>query len=410
MEHEPSYQNWWYNNADVAWPSGGANTAVFGGGSGTAGTVTVSGTGVAVVAMTFNAAAAGACTIAGGSITLASSPTTVTMNANAAVGAILSGGGGLTVAGSGTLNLTASNAYSGTTTVSGGVLQLSNSGALPGGNLTLNGGVVELAAGNFARGLGSGTAAVQFTANGGGFAALGANDSVNLSSSAALTWGGGGSFMPSGGKLMLGRPAADSTIDFQNPFDLASGTQTVLVTAGSGTAAVDARLCGVLSGSGGLTIAGDGTLELTASNIGTGPTTSPARVLRLSNSGGLAGRSNLTLDGGVVELAAGDFTGSLGTAAGQVQFTANGGGFAAVGANRVVNLAAARRTLTWGSGGFLPSGGTADARHPARRCHARFSKPDQPGQRPANRPGDRRFRHGGRPMRGSPASSAATAG
>ena len=50
----------------------------------------------------------------------------------------------------------------------------------------------------------------------------------------------------------------------------------------------------------------------------------------------------------MVELAAGDFTRSLGTGPGQVQFTANGGGFSAVGANRVVNLSNSA-TLTWGS-------------------------------------------------------------
>ena len=63
-----------------------------------------------------------------------------------------------------------------------------------------------------------------------------------------------------------------------------------------------------LSGSGGLTITGGGTLELTASNIYTGPTTLSGGILRLSNSAALPTGSNLTLDGGVVELAAGDFT------------------------------------------------------------------------------------------------------
>ena len=71
---------------------------------------------------------------------------------------------------------------------------------------------------------------------------------------------------------MLGTASADSTIDFQNPINLGSGTQTIQVTAGSGTA-VNARLCGVLSGSGGLTITGGGNLELTASNTYTGATT-----------------------------------------------------------------------------------------------------------------------------------------
>ena len=63
-----------------------------------------------------------------------------------------------------------------------------------------------------------------------------------------------------------------------------------------------------ISGNGGLTVTGGGNLELTASNTYTGATTVSGGILRLSNSGALPTGSNLTLDGGVVELNAGDFT------------------------------------------------------------------------------------------------------
>ncbi len=167
-------------------------------------------------------------------------------------------------------------------------------------------------------------------------------------------------------------------VDFQNPIQIlaGSGPQMVEVTAGSGTAAVNARLSGVLSGSGGLTITGGGNLELTASNTYTGPTTVSGTILRLSNSAALPSGSNLTLDGGVVELNAGDFLGSLGTGPGQVQFTSNGGGFSAVGANRVVNFSNSA-TLTWGgSGSFLQDQGAIDARNVIGGLDGRFSKPD----------------------------------
>ena len=61
-----------------------------------------------------------------------------------------------------------------------------------------------------------------------------------------------------------------------------------------GMAAVDAQLSGVLSGSGGLTITGDGMLELTASNTYTGPTTVSGGILRLSNSAALPGGTATT--------------------------------------------------------------------------------------------------------------------
>ena len=351
-----SYANWWTSSTDVAWPTGGTDTAAFGGISGTAGTVTVSGAGVGVGAMIFNTPDWSTYTIGGGSIALGGVAPTITVNTNASIGSILTGSGtaGLVVNGGGWLELTAANTYTGPTTVSGStVLRLSNSAALPAGsNLTLDGGQVELAAGDFTASLGTAAGQVQFSANGGGFSAAGANRIVNLSNSATLTWAGTSGFLGNGAPLMLRAFSANSTIDFQNPIVLSGGTQAVQVTAGSATPGVDARLSGVLSGSGGLTITGGGNLELTASNTYTGPTIVSNSILRLSNSAALPTGSNLTLDGGQLELAAGDFTSSLGTAPGQVQFSANGGGFAAVGGNRVVNLSNSA-TLTWGSGSFL---------------------------------------------------------
>ena len=233
---------------------------------------------------------------------------------------------------------------------------MSNTAAIPAAsNLTLNGGVVELAAGNFARSMGTSSGQVQFGYYGGGFAAVGANRTVSLgpSSTATLTWGStSSSSLPDQAVLYFGSAAADSTIIFQNPINLLSPSglpQTVYATAGSGTAAVAAQLSGTLSGSGGLYIAGGGDLELSASNTYSGPTIVSESYLRLSNTAALPTASNLTLEGGVVELAAGNFARSMGTGSGQVQFTPYGGGFAAVGANRTVSLGpSSTATLTWG--------------------------------------------------------------
>jgi len=287
-------------------------------------------------------------------------------------GSIVGGGtAGLTITGNGVLQLAASNTYAGTTTVSAATLRLSNSAALPGGtgaaggtsNLLLDGGVVELAAGDFNRPLGTSGSQVQFTTAGGGFSAIGANRRVNFGGAfAPLTWGSAG-FLPGDALLTLGSAGADSTLIFQNPVQLSSSTGTIQVTAG--TAAVDAQLSGAISGTGtaGLTITGNGVLELTASNGYAGATTVSAATLRLSNSaalpggtGSIGGTSNLVLDGSVVELAAGDFTRGVGMLPSQLHFTANGGGFSAVGANRNVNLGGGSAQVTWGSASFLPIG------------------------------------------------------
>jgi autotransporter-associated beta strand protein len=72
--------------------------------------------------------------------------------------------------------------------------------------------------------------------------------------------------------------------------------------------------------------------------------------------------SNLVFNGSfgsgeVVELTSvtGDFTGSLGTDPGEVQWTGSGG-FLSNGSNRIVNIGGSGGTLTWGSGNFVPSG------------------------------------------------------
>ena len=127
----------------------------------------------------------------------------------------------------------------------------------------------------------------------------------------------------------------------------------------------DRRKCTCLfAGTSGMTKSGSGTLELEWPNSYSGSTTVTGGVLRLCDPdalpGGTAtvgGTSNLVLDGGVVELASGDFTRGLGTAASQVQFRPAGGGFSALGGSRIVNLGGSSATLTWGSAAvFLPNG------------------------------------------------------
>jgi autotransporter-associated beta strand protein len=273
----------------------------------------------------------------------------------------LSGAGGLTKTGAGTLELTTANDYSGETRVSQGVLRLSHPQALPGGtgvaggtsNLVLNSGVIELACGDFFRGVG--TAPNQVQLSGGGFAAKGGDRIVNLGGQSATV----SNAPPTSTKLILGSTNADGTLDFQNPMYF-EFSQTIQVE--DGAAAVDARLSGTLSGARSLSKTNAGTLELTAANGYTGETILNGGVLRLSHPealpggcGATGGIGNLRISGGVVELAAGDFFRGIGTGAGQVRWGTGGGGFAAVGADRVVNLGGQSAPITWSASYFAPS-------------------------------------------------------
>ncbi len=103
-------------------------------------------------------------------------------------------------------------------------------------------------------------------------------------------------------------------------------------------------------------------MALSGNNTYTGATTVTEGILQLGSAGALSAGSNLVFNGAVgaggsIELtgASGDFTRSLGTGAGQVHWTGDGG-FQSSGSDRVVDIGGAGATLTWGSGGFVPTG------------------------------------------------------
>jgi autotransporter-associated beta strand protein len=227
----------------------------------------------------------------------------------------LSGAGSLRKDGAGTLTLSSSNLYAGTTTVSAGVLRLDNANALPGGigatggssALTINGGVIGLGNGNFSRGLGTTASTVQIT-GGGGFAAYGADRTVNLGgSSGTATWGSGSFITTAGGTFVLGAADATNMVTFQNPIALGASDRTVRVDNGS--ADVDATLGGVISGAGGgLTKTGLGTLAMTAVNTYTGPTTVNGGVLAYGVTNALSDSTAVTVAGGGLNLGSYDDT------------------------------------------------------------------------------------------------------
>jgi autotransporter-associated beta strand protein len=186
----------------------------------------------------------------------------------------------LTKQGTGTWTLSGANTYTGVTTVSGGALVLAHANALNGGigatgglgALTFNGGVIGLGAGNFSRPLAAANTVGAATFTGaGGWAACGADRTVNLGgASASITWATANTGLNSQ-TLILGNITATHTVDLQNPLDLGNAVRTVQVD--NGAAAIDGKLSGILSGAGGgLTKTGLGTLFLTNTNSYTGAT------------------------------------------------------------------------------------------------------------------------------------------
>jgi fibronectin-binding autotransporter adhesin len=292
---------------------------------------------------------------------------TVTFSGN------LSHTGGLTV-GNNTI-LSGINTYSGNTIVAGhssGTSMLTytqaaaisaNSNVVIGSASTV--GLVAFGYNPAAITLGTGVGQFQFQGDGGFLARNSSASDVTLTinGGASLTWGVTPSFIADGNTLYLGANATDTTareLNLTNDIDLGSQQRTIF--ANKGTSADHGVMSGVLSGSGGLLIAGDGILELRGTNTYTGATqVQSALILGTATT---INQSNLQLDGiggnyqddGLIVLTAGtgDFVKSLGTGANQVQWLADGG-FAAFGADRTVNIGNGT-ALIWGQGGFVGDG------------------------------------------------------
>ncbi len=145
------------------------------------------------------------------------------------------------------------------------------------------GGVLELGAvGNFSGTVGTAAGNVKWTGDG-GFSAFGADRTVSLNSGASIAWGSA-NFVPANNALVLGGRDSNAMIDFQNGLDF--GFQQRVVRVIDGSAAVDARLSGTLTGNygGGLIKDGTGTLELTGTNTYFGDTWVRAGTLLVNGS------------------------------------------------------------------------------------------------------------------------------
>lgn len=123
--------NRWYNTTTSAyqvWSNAVPDFAIFGAGSGAAGSVSLA-TPITASGLRFDAAGSGAYTLTGSTLTLAGTPV-VTANVDATLSSILAGTSGMTKEGAGNLKLagSASNTLTGTTTINAGTLTLSKTG------------------------------------------------------------------------------------------------------------------------------------------------------------------------------------------------------------------------------------------------------------------------------------------
>ena len=217
---------------------------------------------------------------------------------------------------SGKVILTGASTSTGVSTLAGGVVQVNNASALPTGQIQYSGGILGLGAGDLTRALGTATNQMRWiSGGGGGFAAYGADRTVNIGgANATFTWGTTPSFIQTGQTLIFGSSDSTNKLTYSNGLGLGNATRTILVNDGNSTTNVDAEMTGVISGAlGGIDKTGTGTLSLTRDNTYTGDT--------IVSSGTLLINGNQTAANGNVSVASGATLGGNGTIGGATTIT-----------------------------------------------------------------------------------------
>ncbi|TDU64030.1 putative secreted protein with PEP-CTERM sorting signal [Prosthecobacter fusiformis] len=337
-----------------------------------ASTLTLTPTAITATGTTLTAA-----TISGaGTLALGSGNVTVTVADNTGLASdmvwtinTLTGSGSLVKAGAGTLDISGitNNNFSGTYQITAGDIIGLNATS----NLVLNGGVFS-GNGTFTRSIGTGSGQVQWLSGGGGFAAVGGNLSVTLSSAAdPLVWGTGGTanFVPDGAPLIFGSALTSTgVVTFNNNINLNAGTRVVSVVDNPSVTTDKAVIAGNLT-NGTLNKTGNGILELSGTNTLTGITLSTGtlqfKTVSNTSAGSNLGNSStaITVSGGVLSFIA-DGAGNSQTLNRVVNVTATAG-LGASGTNDAtmtyaggINANAVSVTLSGTGQGFVTGGFT----------------------------------------------------
>ncbi|MCP5504156.1 MAG: autotransporter-associated beta strand repeat-containing protein, partial [Chlamydiales bacterium] len=258
-------------------------------------------------------------------------------------GGLMTGASGYTKTGTGTLIPTGANVgYSGTTTLNDGTIQVSADNPLGTGTLVLNGGIFEATASFSSSRLVSITGAATIQTTGGGTTLTlngvisGGAVSLNKTGLGTLELGGANTFtvpttVTAGLLRLVGAGTLGNAADLNlvgGGFEIATGagTKTIGALSGAGTGInlnnnileiASGTYSGVISGTGGITKYGAGTLDLSGVNTYTGQSTINGGVLSLSGAGTLGANSPLNIAAaGTFEITAGAGSKTIGTLTG----------------------------------------------------------------------------------------------
>jgi fibronectin-binding autotransporter adhesin len=228
---------------------------------------------------------------------------------------LITGNGNLTLTSFGTLILSGSGSNGTGSTSIGGILSLRGTVSLGTGNLAFATGILELGNSNFTRALGTGAGQVNMS-NSSGFAAYGADRTVNLGGSGATVTWNSGNFLLTNQVFYFGTGTADHTVDFQNGINLNGATRSFQTLRGVGSLP-EGKLSGVISGAGSSNFSLDavngyaaGSLILSNGNNSYAGTTTvnAGNLLLTANATGTAG--NTVLGSGSSDILVGNTSGA----------------------------------------------------------------------------------------------------
>ncbi|QIF00280.1 autotransporter-associated beta strand repeat-containing protein [Roseimicrobium sp. ORNL1] len=322
---------------DVVWADG--NDAVFGGGTGAAGTVTLLGP-ISAKSLTFDPPGSGTYTITGNVLTIVDG--LITANASASITSVINGSAGLTKAGAGTLTLGGANAntYGGTATVSNGVLLLSKTAGQNAitGNLNITGGgKLRFGANNQV----ADSSAVTVSGSGSVFNGDGVNTGVaNLNETI-------GSLTVVGGTVNSGTGTTGLVVTGVASFTGGASTAIFVGNSGAQVSVNELRITGMNAVAGGtvgtansFTLYGNSTTVRSTLTVGSGGLSLDGSTLNLRQGGAGAQGSRLILNGDVT---------TLGASASRINLDTIGGTTGAVGVELSSSAAVVSRTFNTGA-------------------------------------------------------------
>ncbi len=316
---------------------------------------------------------------AGGNVVMGTANLTLTLDGSStpSFGGVISGSGSLAKNGVGTQTFTGNNTYTGSTVINDGTLQIGNNGAT--GSIALVSGITVNGAGviafsrsdnlvqgvNFANGI---TGTGGFSKRGSGNLTLTGTNS--FSGASTITAGR----LIAGSATAIGNNAAytlsntSGAILDLNGYNIGLGSLAgggtsggnVALGGGTLTAGIDDTSTvygGIISGTGGLTKIGGGTMTLSGNNSYTGTTTISGGTLRIGNSGttGAIASGNIVNNAALIwsRITGGTNTAIAGNISGTGTLTKSGNGTLTLTGNNTYsgNTAVSAGTLQIGSNG-----------------------------------------------------------